>query len=289
MLSPSTSLFGLYAEGARWRAASLGYQIEDFCLDGQNMTPARMSEILRARGVQGILVSPLSMGNSRLAMRWEWFSAVTFGFSLVEPRLHLVSSTQYSLGMRGTRKLQALGYQRIGFFAPEIFDLRTDRNFTAGFHSASLDVPRPRRIPTLRVMDADSSDEVSRKIRRWVEHWRVDAVLCPSSIQYRLIDAGYRIPDDFAIALLGELAGHPAYAGMDEQGFRTGVAAVDTIVGMIHRGERGVPELPYRLLIEGRWVDGASAPPVSSTRPAAGTAPAAVMAEPFPAGSCAGQ
>ncbi len=259
-----TPLFKLYAEGARWRASLLGFQIEDFCLDPRDMLPERLSDILLARGVQGILVSPQTSANSQLAMRWEWFSAVTFGFSLVQPQLHLISSTQYRIGMMATRKLQELGYQRIGMFTGAAFDLRTDSNFTAGFHIASLPVAKSCRVPLLKVLDNEPPDKVGQKIRQWIKRWRVDAVLCASGMQYLFTDLGYRIPDDFAIALLGHLGDYPGYAGMDEQCFRTGVAAVDSVVGMIHRGERGVPEQPYRLLIEGRWVDGPSAPPVGS-------------------------
>jgi hypothetical protein len=38
------------------------------------------------------------------------------------------------------------------------------------------------------------------------------------------------------------------------------------LVGMIHRGERGVPPTPYRLLIEGKWRDGNSAPAANAKK-----------------------
>jgi hypothetical protein len=56
----------------------------------------------------------------------------------------------------------------------------------------------------------------------------------------------------------------PHFAGRDETGFLTGVVAVDFLVGMIHRGERGVPKVPYEVLIEGSWGDGHSDPVVAS-------------------------
>jgi hypothetical protein len=48
------------------------------------------------------------------------------------------------------------------------------------------------------------------------------------------------------------------YAGIDESPLLVGATAVDVVVGMIHRSERGVPENPRYILIEGRWFGGQS-------------------------------
>jgi DNA-binding LacI/PurR family transcriptional regulator len=255
----SQKLFKLYYEGACKRANELGYQLEEFSL--RETPPARLSEILLARGVQGILVAPLLQPETRIEMRWERFSSVAFGFSLVQPRLHMISSTQYRIAKGAALKMQGLGYQRIGFFCSKTFDERTDQNFSAGFHSASLHVPQSRRIPPLQLSEKASPSKTSQML---ITRWRIDAVLCGSGMHQPLTAAGYKIPDDIAVALLGCLDNSPRFAGMDENGFITGAAAVDFLVAMIHRGERGVPAVPYELLIEGSWVDGPSAPSVAS-------------------------
>ncbi|MFZ4777151.1 MAG: LacI family DNA-binding transcriptional regulator [Terrimicrobiaceae bacterium] len=261
----STPLFRRYFEGACSRANSLGYCVDEFYLDETKMTGSRLSSILQARGIQGILLPPqprLQL-NKRLEMLWDQFSAVTFGFSLFHPQLHMVGSAQYRIGMATTRKLQELGYERIGFLETETFGLRTDNNFLAGFHMASLSVPTSRRIPPLSIPEALPLARISERVRSWITRWRIDALVCVSGIQHILIEAGCRVPEDCAVALLGWQSEFPNMAGMDEQGELIGVAAVNFLVGMIHRGERGVPESPYRLLIEGKWRDGDSAPPAA--------------------------
>jgi len=262
----STPLFKQYFEGACWRANNLGFRVEEFVIQEAGMPAARMSDILVARGVQGILVAPQPRPNCRLEMRWEWFSAVTFGFSLVHPRLHLISSTQYRNGMAATQKMQDLGYERIGLFSSDMHDERTDRNFTAGFHIASLRCPNSQRVPPLLIPTGCPASRAQEKVRSWVARWRIDAVVCVGGMQHILLEAGCKIPEELAVALLTVQDQYPGYAGMDEQGARCGAAAVDSVVGMIHRGERGVPEVPYRVLIEGQWVDGPSAPPASASR-----------------------
>jgi hypothetical protein len=32
--------------------------------------------------------------------------------------------------------------------------------------------------------------------------------------------------------------------------------AVDFLVDMLHRNERGIPAIPYRLMVEGSWCEG---------------------------------
>ncbi len=264
----ATPLFRQYYEGARKRANMLGFQLEEYRIE-PGMTADRMADILRARGVQGILVTPQAPLRATLNLRWEWFSAVAFGFSLKHPQLHLVSSTQYRNGRALTFKMQELGYRRIGFFGSEVFDERTDRNFTAGFHIASQEVPRAQRVPPLLLKEGNSEGKNRELIRQWVTRWKIDAIVCVGGMQGLFLEAGYKIPDDFAVALVSFQAEYPGFAGMDEQGLAVGAAAVDSIVGMIHRGERGIPEAPYRVLIEGKWVDGPSAPPAASHSKAA--------------------
>lgn len=253
-------LFRQYFEGACQRAATLGFRVEEFVVREPEMSAARLSDILLARGVQGILVAPQPRPNCRLDMRWQWFSAVTFGFSLISPRLHLVTSTQYRNAIAATRKMQELGYKRIGLFGSKVHDERTDQNFSAGFHIASLRIPASQRVPPLLIEEDLPPPKLTKRIRDWIARWRIDGVVSVGGMQECFLRAGIGVPDELAVALLTVQDQYPGYAGMDEQGARCGAAAVDSLVGMIHRGERGVPEVPYRILIEGKWVDGASAP-----------------------------
>lgn len=261
--SVAPPLFDQYFEGACQQAGVYGFQIGKYVVQEPSMSPARLSDILLARGIQGVLVAPQPRPNCRLEMCWERFSAVTFGFTLLQPQLHLVSSTQYRNSRATTYKMQELGYQRIGFFSHETFDARTDGNFTAGFQTMSLRMPISQRIPPLLLRETDSGSRHLERIRKWITRWRVDAIVCVGGLQEMLIQAGYRVPDDFAVALHSYQHSHPFFAGVDELGVAVGAAAVDSVVGMIHRGERGVPAVPHLLLIEGKWVDGPSAPPAA--------------------------
>ena len=43
--------------------------------------------------------------------------------------------------------------------------------------------------------------------------------------------------------------------GIDYRGESIGAAAIEMVVGQIHRNERGSPEIPNTLLMDGIWVE----------------------------------
>lgn len=265
-----------YFMGAHHRAAELGFQIEPYSF--RDVSPDQLSAILNARGVRGILVSPLDHPGTCLAMDWEKFSAVAFGFSLASPRLHTIISAQYRIALIATRKLHKLGYKRVGFLTSSAFDERTDRNFVSGFLSASMDVPAAHQIPPLSLKEDDPEPAISAAIKKWIVGSGVEAVLCSNSFLPFVAGTGLAIPDDVAVALIGTPNRFPGFAGMDENCFRVGALAVEHLAFMIQHGERGLPEIPCYILVDGTWVDGASAPPqagkIRPVRPATARAAA---------------
>jgi hypothetical protein len=60
------------------------------------------------------------------------------------------------------------------------------------------------------------------------------------------------------------LGGHKpdaALALVDQKPARIGAAAVDLLVAMFYTGERGLPENPLQVHVEGTWMDGPTLPP----------------------------
>jgi hypothetical protein len=45
-------------------------------------------------------------------------------------------------------------------------------------------------------------------------------------------------------------------SGMKKNSWQIGVMAVDLLVDMLHRNERGIPFHPYLLMVEGSWIEG---------------------------------
>ena len=73
--------YRVYFQGTVRRAAELGFALEGFFLREPGMTPARIDQILRARGVCGLILAPPYLGSRRLAMTWARYACVGTGYS----------------------------------------------------------------------------------------------------------------------------------------------------------------------------------------------------------------
>ena len=82
---------------------------------------------------------------------------------------------------------------------------------------------------------------------------------CLGNLSEVMKRAGCRVPDHVAVAATSLLDGH-FDAGVDQNSVEVGRVAMATLAGLIHQNERGIPQYCRRILVEGRWVDGACLP-----------------------------
>jgi len=240
----------LYFQGASERAAALGYRLEEFWLREPGMTPRRASQILRTRGISGLIVSPQPKQKMRIRLDWENFSAVSMGYSLAWPRLHVVTNYQFQSMMTTVRQVRAHGYRRIGL-AINPNDERVDHGWTGGFLALQQYWPAKDRIPIFSYVNFSPE-----RLEAWIQRYRPEAIVGYGSLVAQLEELGHRVPEEIGVAThsLGSVS--EKCAGIDENARITGAQAVDLVVTMIHRGERGIPEFPQRILTEGSWREG---------------------------------
>lgn len=253
-----------YFLGARDRAQALGYRLQEFWLREAEMTPARAAQILAARGIEGLIIAPLPVPGGALELDWARFSAVTIGYSLASPALHMVCPNQYRCMKLALDRLLARAYRRIGLVMLRASDDRVDHNWLAGYLVAQQQLAARDRLPPLL---PERWDEAA--FAAWLRKHRPDAIVskCAEALP-ALRRLGYRPPHDIGAALLTRVKPSRDVSGVNEAPLEVGAAAVDYLAGMLHRNERGVPAVPRRLLIEGVWVEGTT-----------------VRAEPRPAGT----
>src|SRR5690606_37413348 len=77
-----------------------------------------------------------------------------------------------------------------------------------------------------------------------------------------LATAGYTVPDDIAFACLDLTDDSGATAGIYQDAAAIGASTVDLVAGQLLRHERGLPAIPKTSVIDGRWVNGATMPPL---------------------------
>jgi DNA-binding LacI/PurR family transcriptional regulator len=245
-----------YYQGAVSQARQNGYKLETLDLNTPQMSPERIASILRARNIHGVLLCPQPQANMVMQFPWEQISAVTFGYTLAEPRIHTVTAAHHRHTVQCIRELKSRGYERIGFAFSKEHDLRTDHNFLSGYLSEELGYDNPTLpIPAFSESYRRSSD----KIDEWLQHFRPDAIVTG---EYQALDhlrpLGWQIPRDLGVICPTLPAGTTDLAGIVEDSVHIGAVAVNLLVAAIQRGEKGVPAQPQRVLVEGLWNEGTS-------------------------------
>ena len=239
---------------AATRAEQHGYRLEELWLDDLQLSSQRLNNLLFARGIPGVIVAPLPVAHGHLRLDWPQFSAVAIDSSLLRPALHRVTTNRFDAMRLAVRRLRRLGYQRLGLAMTAEQDARVDHHWSAAFLWEQQQMPANQRLPACIVQSRDWNE---RAFGKWCKAHKPDVILgCdPTAISW-LERVGKRVPADagFVHLAVPDQASH--CAGIYHDPPAMGAAAVDTLVSLIKRNERGIPEAPQTVLLETCWTDG---------------------------------
>lgn len=247
-----------YLFGAKQRAESLGYRLEEFWMAEPGLTARRATQILLARGVRGLIVAPLPSAHGEIPLDWKHFSSVALGYSLIRPQLHVVMNHQYRNMKHTVHQLSQLGYRRIGLAMPKANDERVDHNYLSGFLIAQRESPSDSTH--LCPCFLESFNRTA--FLKWFHKKRPDVMIVTNIWAYSVIEwleeEGIKVPADVGVAVASTIFGDKKISGIDENKPLIGEMAVNTVVGMIHRNEQDIPTQPWSILAEGFWSAGQS-------------------------------
>lgn len=240
--------FGEYHRGACARAAELGYVVEEFWLHARGMTPDKLRRVLRARGIQAVIVAPQPRSGMWLDFDYTEFSALALGYSLQPPRLHVITNHHvHSMGLL-IERLHALGYRRIGLYIGEDWDAKVGHSWVGSYLLARWLHPDLADLPPVLRSDREGDD-----LKAWLARHKPDVVVSYGRIHQQMKAMGLRIPGEIGYAGIDLLEGNQTVSGVYQNSVTIGRKAVDFLVDMIHRGERGLPDVPIRTLVESEW------------------------------------
>ncbi|MEZ0216492.1 MAG: LacI family DNA-binding transcriptional regulator [Rariglobus sp.] len=250
-----------YFDGAEDRCTELGYKLEVF--NFSELGGARLSGVLHARNIKGLLIPPQAHSRAHLDFDWNEFSSVCFGFTLSWPRLHLITNAQYSSSRLAVRTLRTRGYRRIGFVTTRETDERTDQNFRAGFLSEQHDFLPENRIPPLLLADTTIATECA-EFAVWYRKHKPDVILYIYPTVAEFLKRLKITPDKCGSASLSVTSRDGGLAGVYQNDPLIGRKAVDFLIDMLHRNERGIPPHRFQFFVESEWVEGTSIRPAVS-------------------------
>ncbi len=248
-------LFKQYFEGAQKEAKTLGYQIETLNLRSEGMTAKRASDILKTRGIPGIFIPPQQKAYSTLDLDWDHFSVISFGYTLEKPQFHVISNNHFRMMYQLLEELYKLGYRKPGLVMLKKSAQRVEFKWISAYLGKNYDTPDFTNMEPLIMQDWDKKAFLS-----WYEKNQPDVIISGRrqipELLPTLEEMGLRLPEDIGYADHNMSDTNTETAGIKQNGILVGKTALAQLVGMIHRNEKGIPDTPTDILVDGHWFQG---------------------------------
>ncbi len=238
-----------YYDGACARACELGYIVEVFRMHQPGMTPQRMQQITTARNVGGLLISPQEFPGSPLGMDFSETSALAFGYSYQPNNLNLITVRREQVIDLLVGTIYQFGYRRLGYGIPQVGDSGDNFTWISRLNYFISQHPDMAAIPRAEDFSPDG-------LRKWITKNKPDVIIGYADMLKRVEALGYSVPGDFGFASPACNIINPRISGVNQHDFLIGKVAVDVLVGMIHRNEKGTPEVPIRTYVDCVWFEG---------------------------------
>lgn len=233
--------------GAKKRTEEAGCALEEFIQEDEGMTPARLEKILVTRGITGVVFSsPVHAIQATMQWNWSHFASVLIGSSEFHPELHRVAENHYKNSWMAMERLRAAGCRRP---AASLFEPHHRRHH--GVHRAAFMENHPLEPRQAHGMVRFGFPKLREEARAWLEKTKADSLVFGMNPPDEMIAWLRTLPQLKQIVTLD--LPKKGMACMRVAPGLLAASAVDMVMAQLHRNERGVPEHPTTLLLEGVW------------------------------------
>lgn len=247
--------FSAVHSGLAYRAAELGYGVNEFWLREPGIDPARLHQILRARNIQGVIVAAM-IENIVLAQEfdsvWQDLACVTVGIRPDHPAFHFACNDQFSTAHRTAKQLALIGYTKPGLVIDPHIEQVIDHRFSAGFYAGDNFSAPQQRVPAF-----DFDPDRKKQFATWLQKHKPDVLVTThANLRDWVAELGLKCPKQIGLAHLDINHGMEGWSGMNQKNELVGSSAIDLLVGQLHRNEIGTPDFPKCVMVESQWVAG---------------------------------
>jgi LacI family transcriptional regulator len=238
--------------GANIRADALGYRLEQFWTADRGMTDRRLSQVLKSRGIIGVLLSPvMHEAEVTLDVEWSCFAPAVIGSARWNPELHHAGHHHFLAMRLALRELEKCGCRRPAGIIDADTNERAKRAWEAAFLAHHPSPASARKLVRVRTVEnlADAA--------AWFIRSKADALIVSDTalLETPGLRAACRALGA-QIATLHWRADTPArIGGIDQSYDQIAAQAVDLVAAQLNANETGVPPWPHMLLFPGRWVE----------------------------------
>lgn len=252
-------------EGAKSRALELGFTLQHFWAGEDGLSPKRFSQILKTRGIRGIILAPFEEFDDTFELDWDAFSVVTIEKPARYPHFHHILQNQYSDYLLCWEMLRSRGYTRVGLVVRSDLADRASHQWEAA-HSYAQTQSRSRLDP-IPILSLEKSQRADT-IRSWLHHYRPQAVISRCDYFFEAAeDEGISVPKDVAYVSLNVSDDRPGVSGIYQHRKTMGATAVDVLNTLLQRNHRGQHEVSIGTQIDGSWRKGYTLPSIQVVNP----------------------
>ena len=238
------------------RAESMGYKLEAFVLSAKPSDHRRLSRILKARGIRGVIIIPrLDHLHPRVHLEWENFATVEIGRTLWNPRgFHHVETGDYHKVIEALHLLKKAGYKRIGMAIEPMQNQHQRGTYYAAYLVSQLRQPESSRIPVL----ASTGPWTEANFRVWYKRYQPDVLFIhyAEEVCGWLRKMGVRWPED--VSLFCADVKDAAMSGLARDYASLGRSAVEMVSLLLENGELGLVANPRSWLVDEFWQAGST-------------------------------
>ena len=241
-------------EAAEQRATAFGYRLESFGLGAEGMTPQRLSDILAARNIAGLVLPPLYAAQEMIGVDWQRLPVVAIGYSQRVPVPRVVHNHSRAMLLAVARCRQH-GRRRLGLVLPRRVSEKVEDRWLAAFLLAQFREPEVPALPPLLLPETDPQAAFDH----WRRQFRPDAIIgLPHATPMLrwLKAAGVAVPEQVALVTLDCREQGPRFAGIDQNYALLGGLAVEQLVNLVERNDRAMMRRETILAVDGAWRDG---------------------------------
>jgi DNA-binding LacI/PurR family transcriptional regulator len=244
--------------GAKERAMELGYTLQIFWAREEGASPKRFTQILKVRGIRGLVLAPFEDNDEVLDMDWNHFSVVMVSRPSNYAYFHHVVQNHYMDMTRCWEILSERGYSRVGLIVGREFALRWKHQWEAAhLYGCSRNLDNEDPIPILEI----EGDQEVAMIRDWLKRYKPDAVINRSAHFHEALAAeGLETPRDIGYVSLNVNDDIENATGIKHRRDVLGAMAVDALNNLLHRNVKGPSDVITGTQVDGVWEEGETLP-----------------------------
>ncbi|MEM9157812.1 MAG: LacI family DNA-binding transcriptional regulator [Verrucomicrobiota bacterium] len=246
---------------ARERAQELGYKLDVFWFGQEYPDGKSLNRVLKARGIQGLILSAFDYKNLDLQMDWDYYSVVKINILPEELKFDAVLSNQMFDVRLAMRELRKHGLTRVGLAVAKHDEAHNRNMFTAGYYVGQRHLAPQDRVPPL-CFDDKSMEEIKVDVKNWAREHKLEAII---SNWNNFDEEAYELTTEEGQSCrfvpLDADDRTEQYGGVLQNHHLAGRRAIDMVVGQIKTFRRGEEESPSLTLIHPTWLPLSEWPP----------------------------